>query len=440
MATQDPLMTDSRAPVWRVADLLAALSGTLARQFAQVVVEGEIAGFTRAASGHCYFTLKDADGAPALVRTALFRRSAAELRFAPQDGQRVRANGRMALYEPRGELQFVAESLVPAGAGALYEQFLRLKAQLEREGWFDPARKRALPAHPRALGIITSLAGAALHDVCTALARRAPQVQLVIYPSPVQGAEAPARLRAALQAANARAEVDALLLVRGGGSMEDLWAFNDPELVRAVASSALPVICGVGHETDLTLCDLAADLRAPTPTAAAELAAPARADQWRQLQRWLGQLREAVQRRLDVHAQRLDRAALRLARPSQGLQRQSLRLARWQQRLQAATQARLTQAPDRLLRLEQRMARAVQIHLERQQQRLGRAGAQLEALSPQQVLARGFVWLSSPDGQALTRVGQLQPGLAVQAQLADGSAALRVEQVSPRTDGPEPAP
>ena len=231
---------------------------------------------TRAASGHCYFSLKDADGQAASLRCAMFRRAAALLDFSPGEGVLVEVRGRVAVYEPRGELQFVVEAMRRAGAGTLYEQFLKLRARLAAEGLFDADAKRALPPHPRRIGVITSSAGAALHDVLTALARRAPQVEVVVYPSPVQGVEAPPALVRALQTANERAEVDLLLLVRGGGSLEDLWAFNDERVVRAVAASALPVVCGVGHETDVTLCDLAADLRAPTPTAAAELAAPAR--------------------------------------------------------------------------------------------------------------------------------------------------------------------
>lgn len=432
-------MNSASAPVWRVADLLAALSGTLSRQFAQVTVDAELAGFTRAASGHCYFSLKDADGSPALIRAALFRRSAAALRFAPQDGQRVRATGRLALYEPRGELQFVAESLEPAGAGALYEQFLRLKAQLASEGWFDAGRKRELPSHPRALGVVTSLGAAALRDVLTALARRAPHVRVVVYPSVVQGAEAPAALVAALAAANARAEVDAVLLVRGGGSMEDLWAFNDPGLVRAVASSALPVVCGVGHETDITLCDLAADLRAPTPTAAAELAAPPREAQLRELQSASTALRDAVLRRLDQHAQRLDRATLRLARPTQALNRQAMRLQALQQRLRSAVSRSLAVAPARLERLSQAREAAWQAQVTRQAHRLQSLGERLDALAPQRTLARGFAYLSDDQGRAVTRAAQLCPQQSVRAQLADGEAALRVEAVSLPLLGPEGA-
>lgn len=420
---------DSRP--WGVAGLLAYLTETLAQRIGVCTVEGEIASFTRAASGHCYFSLKDADGAPALVRVALFRRAASQLRFAPQDGQRVRMTGRLALYEPRGELQFIAESLQPAGAGALYEQFLRLKAQLEGEGLFDPAAKRALPAYPQVIGVITSASGAALHDVCTTLARRSPQVRVVIYPSPVQGAEAPAALRTALATAQRRKEVDVLLLVRGGGSMEDLWAFNDPDLVRAVANCTLPLVCGVGHETDVTLCDLAADLRAPTPTAAAELAAPERDALRRELARLQQRLGSHLERRLDQHTQRLDRLALRLARPRLEAPRRRLDLA--QTRLHAALQQRLMRERQGLPQRAQRLSRAFQARLQALQHRLARAQAQLEGLNPQRVLERGYAWLEDGQGRPITGVSQLRSEQPVHAVLADGEAQLRVERVTPQT-------
>ncbi|MEO6030380.1 MAG: exodeoxyribonuclease VII large subunit, partial [Burkholderiaceae bacterium] len=291
----------------------------VALRFGVCRVSGEISGFARAASGHCYFNLKDADGGSALLRCAMFRRAGALLAFAPADGQRVELRGRLGVYEPRGELQFVVEAMQRAGAGALYEQFLLLKAKLEAEGLFDAARKRALPAHPRRIGIVTSLGAAALHDVLTALARRSPQVAVVVYPSLVQGADAPPALAAAIALESARAEVDTLIVCRGGGSLEDLWAFNDERVVRAIAASGLPVVCGVGHETDLTLADLAADLRAPTPTAAAELAAPARQACLEVLAAVTVQMQRRARQLLDNQAQHLDRAALRLARPGQRL-------------------------------------------------------------------------------------------------------------------------
>ncbi|MDE2455419.1 MAG: exodeoxyribonuclease VII large subunit, partial [Burkholderiales bacterium] len=301
----------ARAP-WTVAALLLATADAIAARFGAVAVRGELSGFTRAASGHCYFSLKDAQGAPALLRCAMFRRAAVLVDFAPADGQQVELRGRLGVYEPRGELQMVVESLQRVGAGTLYEEFLRLKAKLQAQGLFEASRKRPLARWPLALGVVTSPAAAALHDVLAALARRAPQLRVVVYPSPVQGADAPGALAAAIASANLRAEVDTLLLVRGGGSLEDLWAFNDERVVRAVAQSRIPVVCGVGHETDVTLADLAADLRAPTPTAAAELAAPAR-DEWiAALDARAAALQALLARTLERQAQRLDRLGLRL--------------------------------------------------------------------------------------------------------------------------------
>jgi exodeoxyribonuclease VII large subunit len=418
--------------VWGVAALLHAVADTLQARFAGCVVQGEISGFTRAASGHCYFSLKDADGQGALLRCAMFRRAAGLLDFAPGDGQLVELRGKLTLYEPRGELQFVVESMRRAGAGALYEQFLRLKAKLEAQGLFDADRKRMLPSFPRRLGVITSTAGAALHDVLTALRRRAPQVEVIIYPSLVQGAEAPAALVQALQTANARAEVELLLLCRGGGSLEDLWAFNDERVVRAVTESELPVICGVGHETDISLCDLAADLRAPTPTAAAELAAPARAAEIERLRALAGALRRRVDQRLDAAAQRLDRAALRLARPTDALQQQRRRLALLAQRWGQALPRRVERQTQLLDQLASRQVRAATQGLQRHGARLDSLQARLQALNPQRVLSRGYAWLDDGQGRALSSVAQLATGTQVHAVLVDGEAQMQVLATKPR--------
>ena len=421
---------------WSVAGLVRAIGDSLANRFASVTVEGELSGFTRAASGHCYFSLKDADGGNALLRCALFRRTAALLDFQPADGQRVEIRGRVALYEPRGDLQFVAEAMRRAGAGALYEQFLRLKARLESEGLFDAARKRELPAYPRRIGVITSTAGAALHDVLTALARRAPQVEVFVYPSLVQGADAPASLVAALGQANRRRDAELLILCRGGGSLEDLWAFNDERLVRAIVASELPVIAGVGHETDITLADLAADLRAPTPTAAAELAAPSRQECLGQLAHLEQVLRRRVRRELDTAAQRLDRVALRLARPADGLAQQRRRVELLAQRWGQVLPRWLALQSQRLQHLGLRQRSAAPQLLRSGQQRLDALGARLAALDPKRVLARGYAWLDDGQGRALSSVQQLQPGQQLRAVLADGEAALEV--LSLRSDETKP--
>lgn len=421
--------------VWGVAGLLEAVGQSLAERFSVVVVGGELTGFTRAASGHCYFGLNDADGLAASLRCAMFRRAAGMLDFTPADGALVELRGRVAVYEPRGELQFVVEAMRRAGAGTLYEQFLKLRARLAAEGLFDEDAKRALPALPRRIGVITSTAGAALHDVLTALARRAPQVEVVVYPSTVQGADAPAALVHALRIANERAEVDLLLLVRGGGSLEDLWAFNDERVVRAVASSGLPIVCGVGHETDVTLCDMAADLRAPTPTAAAELAAPARDKLLAELAGLERGLTMRLDHRLQTLGQRLDRLALRLARPSDALARQRRVLELLAQRAAVAPGRRVELQRQRLDHLAQRRERAGRDLLRRQSVRLDGLQARLLALDPQHVLARGYAWLDDGRGGAITSVQALQPGHEVRAVLSDGRADLQILRVLPSPQG-----
>lgn len=415
--------------VWEVAALVHAVGDALESRFAACAVKGEISGFTRAASGHCYFSLKDAEGRAALIRCAMFRRAAGLVDFAPADGQAVVVRGRVAIYEPRGELQFIVEAMQRAGAGALYEQFLRLKAKLEAEGLFAPERKRALPAYPRRIGIVTSLGAAALHDVATALARRASHVEAIVYPSLVQGNDAPPALVAAIEAANRRAEVELLIVCRGGGSLEDLWAFNDERVVRAIVASRLPVVSGVGHETDITLADFAADLRAPTPTAAAEIAAPARADCLAALQAAFALLRQRMQRALDDRRQRLDRAALRIARPADALQRERQKLASLQHRLALAARNDGARRVQHERELAQRLRRAVAVLRSAQQQRLVAQAARLDALDPRRVLSRGYAWLSDEAGTALTTTAQLVTGQRIAATLTDGRISADVVEV-----------
>lgn len=420
--------------VWGVAALVQAAADALAARFSACVVQGEVSGFARAASGHCYFSLKDADGASALLRCAMFRRAASLLDFEPADGQRVELRGRLAVYEPRGELQFVVEAMQRSGQGSLYEQFLRLKAKLEAQGLFDAARKRAIPSRPARIGIVTSLAAAALHDVLSTLARRSPHVAVVVYPSPVQGAEAPAALVDALVLANRRAEVDTLILCRGGGAIEDLWSFNDERVVRAVAASAIPVVCGVGHETDVSLCDFAADLRAPTPTAAAELAAPAQADGLDELGALAVRLHRQLHRLLERQQQHLDATTLRLARPAELARRRQQALERLTQRLERAARRPLELHLARLDRNALRLVRGAALQRARAGQRVETLQARLQGLDPRHVLARGYAWLTDERGEVLQSVRRLSPGSAVNATLADGSADLQVVRVSPRPD------
>ena len=420
------------ARVWGVAALVQAIGDSLATRFAGSVVRGEISGFTRAASGHGYFTLKDEHG-QASLRCAMFRRALSQVDFQPAEGMLVEARGNLAVYEARGELQLVVEGLQRAGAGALYEQFLRLKAKLEAEGLFDAARKRSIPTYPRRIGVVTSLAAAALHDVLTALARRAPHVEVVIAAASVQGLEAPAQLVQALAALSLAhhggTTLDAVIVCRGGGSMEDLWSFNDERVVRAVVACPVPVVSGVGHETDVTLVDFAADLRAPTPTAAAELVARDRNDAGSQLDALAQHMAHRMGQRLDGQAQRLDQIAFRLTRPSQLLGQHAQRLHMAEHRMLVACQRRVQGASQALPTLQARLKRAAANQLAQTQARLEARVDRLEALSPQRVLERGYAWLADEAGHAVTGVDQVQMGQAVCATLADGLLDLRITDI-----------
>ena len=427
------MLTDGNAAVapgrrvWAVGALCRAVADALEARFNPVTVRGEITGFARAASGHCYFSLKDAQGQ---IRCAMFRRSASLLEFAPRDGELVEVSGRLGVYEQRGDLQLVVESMRRAGQGALFEQFLRLKAKLEAEGLFDAARKRELPLLPRGIGIATSLGAAALHDVVTCLRRRAPHVAVVLAPAAVQGAQAPGELVAALESLYRLAEagaIDTILLVRGGGSIEDLWAFNDEQLARAIVRSPVPLVSGVGHETDFTIADFCADVRAPTPTAAAELAAQPR-EAWLGALRILhGRLQEAALRRLDRAAQRLDQAAAHLGRPSARTAQQHLRIERQAQRVRFALAARLRLAEDELRAAREALRGAIAERQAGATRQCERLALRLQLLDPRLVLQRGYALLTdAASGQALTSVHALHEGQGVRAALADGEVDLRV--------------
>ena len=423
----DELVVAALAPrIWQVGALCRAIADALDARFNPVAVRGEISGFSRASSGHWYFAIKDPQGQ---IRCAMFRRTAGLMDFQPRDGELVEAFGRLGVYEPRGDLQLIVESLSRAGQGALFEQFLRLKAKLEAQGLFDAGRKRALPALPRGIGLATSPGAAALHDVVTALRRRAPHVPVIFAPAAVQGAQAPAELVRALSALYrlaGKGVIDVILLVRGGGSIEDLWAFNDEQLALTIAQSPVPLISGVGHETDFTIADFCADVRAPTPTAAAELAAQSR-DAWLAvLQQQSAQLQRAWRRRLDLGGQRLDLAASRLGRPLARLGTQQLRLGRAAQRLRYALVGRLERDNARFQSLEAHLKRVVQGRADRAGQALERSRMRLELLDPRLVLQRGYALLTDEVGRAITSAHQTRAGQALRATLADGEVALTV--------------
>ncbi len=432
--------------IWQIGALCRAIADALDARFNPVVVRGELSSFSRASSGHCYFSLKDESGQ---IRCAMFRRAATSMDFSPRDGELVEVRGRLGVYEARGDLQLIVESMSRAGQGALFEQFLQLKAKLEAQGLFAPERKRPLPLLPRGIGVVTSLGAAALHDVVTTLQRRAPHIPVFIVPATVQGSSAPGELIQALSKLYLLTQsgrglepdfakkitkkggpavpcIDVILLVRGGGSMEDLWAFNDEQLAQTLARSPVPVICGVGHETDFTIADFVADLRAPTPTAAAELVAQPQ-------QVWLGaldaaarRLQHSVSRRLDQQNQRLDLTASRFGRPSALVGGQRLRLSNSAQRLQLASTHFVQQREQALQRLALVFPAAAQRGLQRQDERLQRAALRLGLLDPHLVLQRGYAWLSTLAGAGISRVQQTQPGQALRATLVDGTVDLTV--------------
>lgn len=384
-----------------VSDLNREARRLLEQQFPLLWVGGEISNLVRAASGHVYFSLKDPG---AQVRCAMFRSRAQLLPWKLENGQQVEVQALVTLYEARGEFQLNVEGMRRAGIGRLYELFLRLREQLAAEGLFDPERKRAIPRFPRRVGIVTSPQAAALRDVIAAFFRRAPHVELILYPTLVQGAEAPAALIAALDAAYSRSECDLLLLVRGGGSLEDLWAFNDEAVIRKIAVSPTPTIAGIGHETDTTLADHVADLRAATPTTAAELASAGWLDAATGLTELQTGLGRSIARQLASRMQTLDRLALRLIHPAR----------------------RLEAAQDKLETLAHRLQNAAARQLARQRDRLTRCTGALSALSPLATLERGYSIVRGADGTIVCNAQQITPGDELQLQFATGHARVTV--------------
>jgi exodeoxyribonuclease VII large subunit len=388
--------------VYTVSRLNAEVRGVL-EGFPALWVEGEVSNLARPASGHLYFSLKDAG---AQVRCAMWRNRAIGLRTKLEDGQQVLLRARIGLYEPRGEFQLIVESVEPAGDGLLRQRFEALRAQLAAEGLLDAARKRPLPTRLRRIGVVTSPSGAALHDVLTTLARRCPALSVTLYPTPVQGAQSVDGIVAALGHAGRRGECDVVLLVRGGGSLEDLWSFNDERVARAIVACPVPVVCGVGHEVDVTIADLVADLRAATPTGAAELVSPDGAELLRAAASLRQRLAHALQRELRLLAERVGDRARRLHLQHPG--------------------ARLAQRGQRLDELELRLTAAARLVLERRRSRLGLAVQGLGTLSPLATLARGYAIVTDAQGRLLRQARDVAIGDEVEARLGRGRLTARV--------------
>ncbi len=405
-------MSEISREILSVGDLNRAIASSLEERFSTVWVSGEISNFKAYDSGHWYFSLKDEEGQ---IRCVMFRGRNGQVGFMPQSGDLVEVAANLGFYVPRGDIQLTVQSMRRAGMGGLYEAFLKLKAKLAKEGLFDAERKREIPSHPRSIGIVTSPQAAALKDVLSTLARRAPHIPIVIYPTLVQGPDAPAGIIAALKAAEKENIVDVILLVRGGGSIEDLWAFNDEQLAYAIAQSPIPTVSGVGHETDVTIADFVADLRAPTPTGAAELAAPRRDQMLQELEAIMQALLQRVGQRVEREAQTLDQLALRLSHALPNPDRMREQITNWQLRLNQAW----------LVRVEN--WKRDQSHFQ----------SQLEMLNPQRTLERGYaVILTNVEKSKEVKVmhavrnpKELNTENVFQVRLAEGQADVQFEKI-----------
>ncbi|HEX6834105.1 MAG TPA: exodeoxyribonuclease VII large subunit [Rudaea sp.] len=419
--------------------------------FPLIWVEGEISNCSRPGSGHIYFSLKDSS---AQIRCAMFRNRSIYLRFKPGDGQRVLARVRVSLYEARGEFQLIVEHMEPAGEGALLREFERLKAKLAAEGLFDAQLKRPLPKLPRRIGVVTSPTGAAIRDVLSVLARRFPLAEVEILPVPVQGREAPPAIARMLQRASGMRRHDVLLVTRGGGSLEDLWAFNDEAVVRAIRACAIPVVSAVGHEIDVTLADFAADLRAPTPSAAAEILVPDQLAMRRLLERDLQRITRCLRHRVETASQKLDHAIARLRaqHPLARFKRDRERFAALGRRLRMARASRMLAAKNRLTAagtrlfarnpalpianarrhaqyLRDRLRAATIRQLETRVRRVGELARALNAVSPLATLQRGYAILVDTEHRRVVKsVLDTAPGRRLAARVADGDIAVRVER------------
>lgn len=401
--SQLPLFEQNYWSVTRLTRYLRDLLESDAR-LQDLWVQGEISNLSRPSSGHMYFTLKDAGAA---LRCVMWRAAVARQGYSPREGEAVEVHGSINIYEASGQYQLYADTLRPVGEGVLYQEFLRLKARLEAEGLFDPERKRPLPRWPHKIGIVTSPSGAALRDMLNTIRRRYPLVKVILAPSPVQGDEAPPGIVAALQALNAFAKPDVILVARGGGSIEDLWAFNDERVARAIADSVIPVISGVGHETDFTIADFVSDLRAPTPTAAAELATPNRGDLLVSLQDMLARSERALQTRLT-------NARWILSHTENQLHLYS-------------PQTRIRSDRQRLDEIERRAVSAIHYRQKLHSNQISGLQKRLAALSPLAVLRRGYAVVTGMEGQNIRSLQQVHSGDQIQVQVSDGVFQARVE-------------
>ena len=427
-----------------VSELNALAKALLEDHLAGLWIAGEVSNLTRAASGHYYFSLKDSR---AQVRCAMFKGAAMRLAKPLKEGDHIEVSGKISIYEARGEFQITVNEVRLKGLGQLYEAYERLKAQLQAEGAFSAERKKPLPARPQCIGIVTSLAAAALRDVVTTLNRRAPEIPVIVYPTPVQGTGSELQIAQAIKTASQRAECDVLIVCRGGGSIEDLWAFNEEPVVRAIEACSIPVVSGVGHETDFTLADFVADVRAPTPTGAAELVSPNRQESLHRLAQAQGRLKTVLEQRYFDASQKLDWLARQIRHPRQKLDEQRASISKLAQmlsysmtqnlRAHTARFERQTQAlkhcrPDISVyrqdidRFQTTLSHAFRQLLAHRRQSLTAQTALLEAVSPQQILERGFSVVKNTRGQVIRNADVLKQGQKLHITFADGETDVRV--------------
>ncbi|MEW6484547.1 MAG: exodeoxyribonuclease VII large subunit [Pseudomonadota bacterium] len=454
------MLNDENTKIFSVSRLNATVRRLLEHEMGRVWLTAEISNFTRPASGHWYFTLKDDN---AQVRSAMFRNSNQRVSFRPQNGQQVLVRATVTLYDPRGDYQLIVESMQPAGEGLLQQQFLELKTRLDTEGLFATQHKQPLPSPASQVGVITSASGAALHDILQVLGRRDPSLPVVIYPTAVQGNEAAAGIVRAIELANQRRECDVLIVGRGGGSLEDLWCFNDERVARAVFASKIPVVSAVGHETDITICDFVADLRAPTPSAAAELVSRNQTELLRQLLSQQQQMEMAMDYYLARRQQSFSQLGHRLNQqhPQLRLSRQQTLLLQQQRQLQSAMQQQLQQHSQHFEQLSQRLQRrqpqpliyqgsrqlsearyrlqqALEKQLSESRQRFGTLAVQLESASPLATLARGFSVTTGSNGDVIKETRQVQAGETLRTRLNDGWIESEITAITPQKAAKRP--
>ncbi|WP_223793307.1 exodeoxyribonuclease VII large subunit [Marinobacter sp. F4216] len=450
-----PSLGDPRPRALSVSELNHQARHLLESSFMQVWVEGELSGFSRPSSGHWYFSLKDAR---CQIRCAMFRGFNQRIRTIPKEGDQVRIRGKVTLYENRGDFQIIVEHIEPAGLGALQQAFEQLKAKLQAEGLFDTARKKPIPDPPRHIGVVTSPTGAAIHDILTVLARRCPAIPVTLYPTAVQGNEATSDIVRAIERAQAHGKADVLIVGRGGGSLEDLWCFNEEAVARAIANCTIPTVSAVGHEVDVTIADFVADLRAPTPSAAAEKISPDQSHWLRQIREQELRLANAARRTLKRLETQLGHLGARLRDPRRTLQEKAQRLDELEVRLAKTALQRLEQKKIRITHLDQRLAMQSPVRqlanseqalgyaanslmnimrqqLERHRNKLDHTAQTLHVVSPLATLGRGYSISRDTDGHILRDTTVLSPGNTVTTRLARGSFSATVTRIDDQENG-----